>query len=314
MKDFKTKLLMKRLESFKGVKIYRKEDDLDPEKFYISVDASAPTIKVGDNGTVLVGPFDSPEDAQTAAGTDDVTVVQGDASAEVSDDSSPASDIDLDASDTDLAMSLVGEPEMSGSGEAEECSKTEKGNRMAKMKLNMKSLREEVRADIKKISEELEIDTTVSNSDSSTEGESGALNQAGEPANATQAASDAGSSTSLDTDASRGPDFDGSPDARTEELASNGGDLGSVQASEVLDANGGDLGTVDKSGAIDSNGGDLGTFENTSQLFPGTMIRVMDASNKKVDTGVVSKVSKTSVTLEGNVEYNASQYKFLRIA
>lgn len=64
-----------RTKKIAGVKIYRKEDELPDDKFFISIPtADIPEVKV-DGDEVMVGPFDSANSAAMAAGTDDVCIV-----------------------------------------------------------------------------------------------------------------------------------------------------------------------------------------------------------------------------------------------
>lgn len=142
-----------------------------------------------------------------------------------------------------------------------------------------------VQASILREAEELDIDTTVSNQSGSTEQASGANPNAAVTTN--QTAQDAGADHPTDVPADRVPgDVPSEVDSPTT--------LG-AQAEPTVDA--------------------VRESSNTSALFAGCFVRVLEKNTKKtVDRGVVARVSKQVVTLEGNEDYAQDKYDFIRLA
>jgi hypothetical protein len=155
----------------------------------------------------------------------------------------------------------------------------------------MKALRTRVLRDIQKEAEELDVDTTAATGDASTTDASGAYNS-GVGSNVNQTPGEAGQQHEQDTGSSQEPSFTGSD--------------GAVKPSGAgtLDANGGDLGSVTEA-------------TNPKYCTPGSFVRVYEGhgqGRKKVDQGIVKKMSNTSITLEGDEEYDVKKYSFIQLA
>lgn len=184
-------------ESKKGSVKFLKVEDAEEGETYavVSPDGGEATVTF-DNGQLLVGPFSSPEAAQAELGPD-VQLVTGDA------DGGAVSP----AKETDPLLATEG--------------KNMKPNLMRMRRQVAESIRKQVKADILRESEALDVDSDVKNGDASTEGAAGALD-----ANGGQIASfindrDTGS-TNLDVPTDSDPAADNSDDnlieARTGQL------------------------------------------------------------------------------------------------
>jgi len=142
-------------ESKKGSVKFLKVEDAEAGEVYavVSPDGGEATVTF-DNGQMLVGPFSSPEAAQAELG-DDVQIVTGDA------DGGAVSPVDGEGGEADPLLATEG--------------KKMKSNLMRMRKQVAESIRKQVKSDILRESEALDIDTDVKNDDGSTENAAGAL-------------------------------------------------------------------------------------------------------------------------------------------
>jgi hypothetical protein len=256
---------------FEGRKLAITElEDLsgDPEDFYVAVQSDGDAEVKFDGGSTMVGPFDSPEAAKDAAGSDEVQVVDG--------EGNPADGVgeDGDSSSDVIPMATTGEED-------------DEEIPMEAKKMKMSKLRESVLADLRKESgdESLGVETTVGGKPGVDDSGSGNLDVKGaDDATTNQAPADVGSSTELSTDADRRPG-DLADDAVTLKDPLKGG----------LASNGPDL-----SGAGAGKGG---VQEAVCKV--GQLVKIYEgASRAKIDTGNVQEVSGDKVTLEGGVAYD----------
>lgn len=281
----------------KGKKAYRKEE-LEDDKFYLVVDpdsADDASIDIK-GGQIFFGPFDSPEDAATAAGADDANVVPGD-------------DIDaVDAALTDDGQGQVGDMNMDESRRGARRPAAGAARRVAATE--SARLRAVVVRDIMREADTLDVDTTIKNGDQSTDQASGALDIKGVNDGVTnQSAAEIGQQhVQRDVKTSNEPGFEGSDTivkpSGAGTLDSNGGDLGSVRESAGPDAS-----TVENGMLVEKT--------NPKYCTPGSFVRVYEghgAGRKKVDQGIVFKMTAEAVTLDGDAEYGVDKYSFVLLA
>jgi hypothetical protein len=280
----------------KGKKAYRKEE-LEDDKFYLVVDPDSPGDASIDikGGQIFFGPFDSPEDAATAAGADDANVVPGD---------------DIDAVDGALAddgQGQVGDMDLGESGRRG-VRRPAAPARRAAVATETSRLRASVMRDIMREADALDVDTTIKSGDQATDQASGAVDQTGVNDGVTnQSASEIGQQhVQTDVKADDEPGFEGSDS------------IVKPSGAGTLDSNGGDLGSVRESqNASTTDNGVLVEKTNPKYCTPGSFVRVYEghgAGRKKVDQGVVFKMTAEAVTLDGDAEYPVDKYSFILMA
>lgn len=178
-----------------------------------------------------------------------------------------------------------------------------------KMPINYDKLAERVKQDILREAG-LDVRTTVNMSSGGDSGDvtmggSGNLNTR-DVANSnkvTQPPGDAGSQKKMSTPQDRGPEFTGIPGVDKAKAGASG--------RADLDSNGGNLGSVRENIPMHEAQG----VANSTAFAPGDYIAVYNKGDmQRVDRGIVQRVTKTSVTLEGNVDYNSSSYDFRQLA
>jgi hypothetical protein len=169
------------LRKNRGVRMVR-EDEMAADQFYVVVapeGADSSEVKI-DDGQIFVGPFGSPEAAQTAVGGDSVDVVDGN----LEPVGSGGSD-DLGADD----IAGIASPDLP----------------MEARKRIHSRIRENVLKRIQREATALDVDTTIGGGEELDDNGSGNLKDGGAPAVALQAAADAGKSHDLDVDTSNPP-------------------------------------------------------------------------------------------------------------
>lgn len=281
----------------KDKKAYRKEE-LEDDKFYLVVDpdsADDASIDIK-GGQIFFGPFDSPEDAATAAGADDANVVPGD-------------DIDaVDAALTDDGQGQAGDMNMDESRRAARRPAANATRRVAATE--SARLRASVMRDIMREADTLDVDTTIKSGDQATDQASGALDTKGVNDGVTnQSATEIGQQhVQRDVKTSNEPGFEGSDT------------IVKPSGAGTLDSNGGDLGSVRESQGPDASTRDNGVLvEKTNPKYctPGSFVRVYEghgSGRKKVDQGIVFKMTAEAVTLDGDAEYPVDKYSFILMA
>lgn len=295
---------IKFLESMKsraGIRLYSEDDDaLEMDQFYVSIPVTAmPELKI-DGSNILVGPFDSPDSAEDAAG-EGATVVCG--------DGTPC-DSSYDAAG-DVAVMTAGGP----SGMAPPMETTRKGNIM-NTRMTEAQLRAQVLKDIKEA--ELLVPTDAGNSDGSDTSGAGNTNQAG-VSSGTNATPADGTPTNQATSAGA--------DRRPSDKDSTEGSPGSGAITSTdggLDSNGGSVSAASGTAQdteLDSNGGGVkeamyGRGSNSMAMYSiGNLVQVNErSSNKKVDFGMVTKVGRNMVQIEGSQDYDLSKYNVIKLA
>ena len=253
-----------------------KEDEMEDEMYYVSVDTGGDaTIKVN-NGQVFVGPFDSPETAQAAVGD----------TAEVVDDQ--ATPVGPDTGDEDDEMG--GDDMPPAGGEPGRPGRPEESKAAKSKRTRLEAIRRRVINDILKEAG-IDVDTTIGSAEQISAGASGELNRDAVAGKVNQAVADAGKQHDTKDSGKKGPNLDGTDDTPMPKVSNT---------DHTLDSNGGEM---HESGIV------------ARAISPGNLIRVFDRkTNKTVDTGIVMHVKAGCVTLEGDVSYEDEKFGYLKLA
>lgn len=282
--------ILKQLESKKSVRLYTEDDTLPDDKYFVSIPtADVPELKV-DGDVVLVGPFDSPDAAQSAAGGD-ATVVN--------DEGTPV---------VDAEPAPGGAPPPGGGDLSTIPESRRKRGIVAGGATRMEALRAQVLKDIREAEDTVQdVDTDITAVDLSTDDGAGSNVQAGNPDGVANAAPVDGAPvhTALDVDT----DADVSANDATN--SSPGADKAGT-GTTLSKAAGNASVAVPEGAELDANGGDIS--ESFKGEFIGNFCLVREKkTNARVDSGVVSKVSKESIWIDSN-EYKFAQYNITRLA
>ena len=265
------------LRAHRGLKMVR-EDEMEADEFYVAVapeGADAATVTF-DGDSVFIGPFDSPEAAIAAVGGGDVDVVDAECNPVSADGAADSDDLgDMTGmADGDLPMEA--------------------------RKHNVKKIRENVLKRIHLEATALDVDTTVGGGSEASEGASGEHEDKGAPPVAIQSAQEIGKSHELDSGTT---DDVGKPIA-----ALSKPEDGALDSGDDLDLSG----AGDGKGSVSISESRFGLKKN--QLI-AVYERAADGSRgKRVDRGLIEKVTETGVVLAGDEPYDNQSYEFVKIA
>jgi hypothetical protein len=277
-------LFGKKFESGVPLRLYKKEDEkeggMEDGKFFVAVSSGedAPEVRFDGNQT-FIGPFDSPESARSAVGSDEVSVFDHEGNL-ANASPMPEEDAEMDA-DLEKMMAPM------------ESTKLDPKKRMA-------GIIEQVVRDLKKESgdESLEIDTSVVNGSFATDGAAGALDTKGVVDTKTvQTPVDAGGSTDLNHDAkpTSGPDNPG--------VHLKAPEQGAMVTNDK-----------DASGAGDGKSG-ASIHESVLGLKAGNLVKITETNTgQKVDSGLVEEIGEGYIRLHNDeTKYWLSEYSVRKL-
>lgn len=289
--------VLKKLESMPKLQLYTKEDDLPDDKYFVQIPTDdAPELKI-DGDDVFVGPFDTAGDAKAAA--------DGQATV-VNDEGTPVVDADPAAGDAGPPM----DPAM---GDDDNINGDIPMKTAESRKKFQESVRKEVLEDIKKRVEAedttLDVDTSVATGDEVDDGGSGQHANAGNPhevADATPPDGEPVGEVIPDINADRVPSTNDAENAipGAEDVSTDGN-------TKVADGAARTAGTGNSE--LDSNGGDITEGTIPSQFELGSFVEVR-RGGKKIDSGVVEKLTRTGLSVDGTTIYDFKSHDILKLA